>query len=512
MRFVTWLLCLAGGYACRDARELPESFVFGTSTSGFQVEMGCPTLGTPPCADPRSDWYQFVTSTVTLARTNNFLSGDQPELGPGFYELFPADLDRVQAMGLTGFRMSIEWSRIFPESTVGISGHESLEAIASKEGLAYYHRLFEALRTRGITPLVTLNHYTLPVWMHDAVGCNRNLDRCSPRGWLEPNIVREIAKYSGFVAREFGSDVDTWATLNEPLAVLIPGYVLPTRDRTNPPAQALRTREATTVLSNLIEAHARMVDAIRENDVVDADGDGAASFVGIVYPIAPFQPLDPNSALDRLAAKNLDYVYNELFLNAVLLGVLDEDADGTGERREDLVGRADYLGLNYYFTVTVKGEESSVLPEFSPLLTFEPFMLDTSGEEPNPRGLYDALQFVIRRYPRLPVIITENGTYAGPNERQERFLVEHMAWLLAAHRTLELDLRGYYWWSLMDNFEWNHGMSLKFGLFEVDSQDRSKPRIARPVQSMYARIVAERGLPAEFLDRFPVPDALALTR
>ncbi len=511
MRSVPWLCLLGLASACRDSGELPEGFVFGTSTAGFQVEMGCPKLGTPPCADTRSDWYAFITSTVTLARSGNFLAGDPPESGPGFYELYEEDLDRVKAMGLTGFRMSIEWSRVFPESTVGTSDHEALRAIASPEGLDYYRRLFAALEARGITPLVTLNHYTLPVWMHDAVGCNRSLDRCSPRGWLEPNIVEEIAKYAGFVAREFGASVDTWATLNEPLAVLIPGYLLPSRDRTNPPAQTLRTREAKMVLSNLIEAHARMVDEVRAADTVDADGDGKAAFVGIVYPIAPFRPLDPSNPIDRIAAKNLFYVYNELFLNAVLLGVLDEALDGQGARREHLADRADFLGLNYYFSVTVKGEESSVLPDFSPLLTFDPFMIDTSGERTDPRGLFDALAFASQNYPGLPIIITENGTFDGPEDRQERFLAEHMSWLLAAQRTLDLDLRGFYWWSLMDNYEWNHGMGLRFGLFRVDPDDRTKTRTARPVQASYQRVVEERGLPSDLADRFPVPAALDLT-
>lgn len=493
--------------ACSERRELPEDFVFGTAVAGFQVDMGCPTVGSPPCEDLNSDWYQFITSTVTRARGTNHLAGDPPASGPGFYELYEGDLDRVRDLGLRGFRLSLEWSRVFPSSTAGVTEHEALRALASEEGLAYYHRLFRAMEARGIRPLVTLNHYTLPTWIHDAVGCNLNLDRCSPRGWLEPNIVEEIAKYAGFVAREFGGHVDTWATLNEPLAVLIPGYLLPTKDRTNPPAQTLRTREAKVVLEHLIEAHARMVDAVREHDRVDADGDGAATFVGIVYPIAPFRPLDPDDPLDRLAARNLAYIYNEAFLNAALLGILDDDLDGTGELRSDLAGRADFLGLNYYFSVKVKGEEASVLPDFSPLLTFDPFMLDTSGAEPDPEGLYEAFAFVSERYPKLPIIVTENGTYEGPNERQERFLVEHMAWLLAARRDLELDLRGFYWWSLMDNYEWNHGMGLKFGLFEVDPADGTKTRVARPVHGLYRRVVEHGGLPEDLRARFPVSGA-----
>lgn len=107
---------------------------------------------------------------------------------------------------------------------------------------------------------------------------------------------------------------------------------------------------------------------------------------------------------------------------------------------------------------------------------------------------------------------TEDGTYEGPDQRQERFLVEHMSWLLAAKRTLELELRGFYWWSLMDNYEWNHGMGLKFGLFRVDPDDRAKLRSARPVQGLYQRIVEHGGLPEDSSQTFPVPEALDLGR
>src|SRR5262249_1427338 len=160
--------------------------------------------------------------------------------------------------------------------------------------IAHYHDVLKALRSRGLTPLVTLNHYTLPTWIHDGVGCHKNLGTCSPRGWLDKDrTVKEIAKYAGFVAKEFGGEVDLWAAENEPFAVILSGYLFPTADRTNPPAVLLHFPETKQVMTSMIYGHARMYDAIKANDTVDVDGDGKPSFVGLVYSMVPFQAADP---------------------------------------------------------------------------------------------------------------------------------------------------------------------------------------------------------------------------
>lgn len=478
------LLFAAAG--CSDP-EFPDDFVFGTAVAGFQVDMGCPTLPAAECEDPHSDWYAFITSTVAIARSGNFLRGDPPSSGPGFYETYEADLDRAQSLGLTGFRFSIEWSRIFPSSTVGIEGHEALSAIASQPALEYYRAQLRAMKERGLTPLVTLNHYTLPSWLHDAVGCNLDLDRCSPRGWLEPYAVAEIAKYAGFVARELGGEIDTWATENEPLAVVLPGYLLPSMTRTNPPAVSLRINEAKTVIFNLIAAHARMYDAVKAED--------PTARVGIVYNVAPVAPKDPSRALDLRAASNVYYLYNTLFLDAVLKGVLDDDLDGKGELDAALANRCDYLGVNYYTRVTLSGEEDSLFPEFSPLATFNPLTL-TQGE-PYAAGMYEAVMAIKEKYPELPMIITENGADSAMYD-SSLFLEQHLAQLVRAMAD-GAKVEGYYWWSLIDNYEWNHGMHMKFGLYGIDPTDPLKARTEKPVAATYRRIVSERkvGMKAE---------------
>ena len=215
----------------------------------------------------------------------------------------------------------------------------------------------------------------------------------------------------------------------------------------------------------------------------------------------PVLPKDAERGLDRLAAKNIFYLYNEVFLDAVILGNLDHDADGVAERRDDLVGRSDYLGLNYYTAATVVGERESFADAFSPLLTLNPFELEQG--QPFARGIYDMLLYVRDRYD-LPVYVTENGTYPELGAGQEAFLAEHLQWVLRAVHRDEVDVRGYFWWSLTDNYEWNHGMALRFGLYEIDTADPMKKRTRRPVGDTFGAIGASREISAELAERFPI--------
>jgi beta-galactosidase len=466
-------LMLACAIGCSSS-GFPEDFHFGAATAGFQIEMGCPTIPPEQCEDRASDWYAFVTSTVTQSRGSNHLAGDPPTFGPGWYELFEEDLDRAEALGLTMFRFSFEWSRLFPER-----GRVSAAAIE------YYHRQIGAIRARGMTPFATLHHYTLPSWIHDAVGCNTDLARCSPKGWLEPTIVDELASYAGFVATEFGPDIDMWATQNEPFAVLLPGYIFPNAARTNPPAVSFELDAAQVVLQNMIDAHARMADAVHAAD--------PGAEVGLVYAYAPIHPKDPSNRLDERAAGNLTHLFNDVFLDAVLLGKLDTPPlDRATVDRSDYLGRTDFLGVNYYTRAVVEGEEDSLFPGFSPLATFDPLTLQQG--EVYPEGMYETLMALTERYPGVPLLVSENGVDVGLHQDTGDFLVRHLA---ALRRAMDegADVRGYLWWSLMDNYEWNHGMNLKFGLYAVDPRDPTKARVARPIAETYREIIATRRLP-----------------
>src|SRR5262249_36537379 len=154
--------------------------------------------------DRASDWYQWITTKRILDNPILFMSKDPPAAGPGFYELYEKDLDLAAGEGETqlgnrALRLSIEWGRVFPRPTFDLNDHASLKAIASADGLAFYHRLFAAMKQRGLRPFVTVNHYSLPIWIHDGNLCNQGFDQCvaaGKAGWGDPNrgrIVNEIA-------------------------------------------------------------------------------------------------------------------------------------------------------------------------------------------------------------------------------------------------------------------------------------------------------------------------------
>ncbi|MBS1117954.1 MAG: putative glycoside hydrolase family protein [Deltaproteobacteria bacterium] len=508
--FASWVatvVALAGCNSEPSAIALPEGFLIGTSTAGFQVDMGCPTLPASQCVDANSDWYQFVTSPDTIALSHTHLVGEDPAVvGPGHWELYEHDFDLAQADGHTVFRMSLEWSRIFPTSTVGIEGFDPLHAIANPDALAHYHAVFAALRARGLEPYVTLNHYSLPSWIHDGLGCTLDFDHCTARGWADPaTIVPEIAKYAGFVAREFGGEVDLWATENEPFAIVLPGYVMPSETRSNPPAQNLLPAAAKIVFNALIDAHARMYDAIHAADTVDASGHGVAANVGLVYAMAPVAPQDPSNPKDVKAAENVFYLWNMAFLNAVVGGVLDANLDGNGVPRADLANRMDHLGINYYVRPTIQGTDGPVLPDLSPLTTFNPFTL--TQDQVYPRGMYELVMFVHEQFD-LPMFITENDGQAIPRgdvDAEQGALVETLQWLARAANE-GADVRGYMYWSLIDNYEWNHGTTLPFGLYQVDPHDPQKTRVPRPTAQLLARIAKGHAIAGDLVGRYPIGD------
>jgi beta-galactosidase len=465
--------------------RFPASFVFGAATAGFQVEMGCPTMARADCDDRNSDWYVFTTATETVSSAGAHLSGQDPAVvGPGFWELYPDDIRRAkEELYHQGMRLSLEWSRIFPTATDGIEGYDALKGVANTAALTRYHAIFAELKKRGLRPLVTLYHYALPAWIHDAKGCHVNYATCTLKGWVDKaRTVREAAKYAEFCAREFGAEVDWWATVNEPLQNMVFGYLQPQAARSHPPAVLLQQKDAKAVFHALIDAHARMYDAVKQYDTVDADGDGAASYVGVVYPLVPIEPAGP---LDTQAATNLDYLWNRAYLNAVTLGHFDENLDGTTVLREDLVNRMDYVGVNWYGGLRVTGWPGSFLPDLSPLFTVNPL---TMVETPNqPDKLAGFLRYVNVELGRA-VIMTENGTAVpADDDTGPRFIVRNLK-ALAEAIAAGADVRGYFYWTLMDNYEWNHGMDIRMGLYAVSKDDPMKLRTPRKSVGVYGSV------------------------
>jgi len=476
--------------ATNPEATFPKTFLWGTSVAGFQVDGGCLTLPEAQCEDPHSDWYQWVTDPAILFDGATHVTGEPLMHGPGMRELYKEDLARAKGeLGHNAIRLSIEWSRLFPHAAAESARTvDELASQANPEAVAYYRALFDEIARLGLTPLVTLNHYTLPLWIHDGKACHQDLAGCKDRGWLDgPRIIPAIALYAGYCARTFGDRVDLWGTLNEPFANALAGYILPTEQRSHPPGVTLEIKEGIDVILNQIVAHARMADAVRAEDSRDADGDGKAAQVGVIVNIASFVPADPEDPKGPEAARHLGWVHNEIFLEGVATGRLDGNIDGVLDpAREDLVGRLDWIGINYYTRISVSYFPAGFAPGY-PWLDAMPG-LDGGFFQLYPEGLYDALALVNRF--GLPMIITENGTPNLTSNSGDDFLLPHLRQLARA-RAEGMPVEGYFFWTLVDNYEWNLGMSLDLGLYALDLD--TKARTLRPIGEKYRDVVHDRG-------------------
>ncbi len=456
----------------------PEGFLFGAAIAGFQVDPGCPTLPASQCEDDASDWYQWVTDPDLIDESGLYLSGQPLSDGPGHWELWESDLDlAADELRADALRFSVEWSRLFPTDAESAQTVEDLYDHVDETALVWYHAYLGGLAARGVEPLVTLNHYTLPLWVHDGKACHEDPDTCAPSGWLDgERMERLIALYAGFCAREFGDQVTWWLTLNEPYGVVLPGFVIQDSSRTNPPG-IQDVDHALSVFRHMARAHAAMADAVRAED--------ADAMVGIVANVPIPEPDDPDDPLDVQGAEHMDYFYNTLFLEAFVEGRFDDDLDGELDSTDpDITGRTDFIGLNHYNVVPVIGL-SAPLPFLGgyPVLDFLPAGLD-SLEELGSLQLDDAIDRV-EPY-GLPIIITENG-YRDPDaDTVDAWFTPNIDQL--RERTARTDIRGYMYWSLIDNYEWNLGTDWRFGLYAVDTD--TKERTLRGVGAAFAEVAA----------------------
>ncbi|MDW8282883.1 MAG: glycoside hydrolase family 1 protein [Myxococcales bacterium] len=448
----------------------PRDFLFGAATAGHQIERAQP-----------SDWTAFEQEVMRTGRFGTLGTG-RPKPGhihdlgrwpdevrrakTNHDALYAQDLALAAQMGHNAYRFSLEWARLFPK--------EQMEE-ADPQGVAYYHGLLDAMERAGLTPSATLFHFASPQWLWQ--------ERGGRRGWERDDALRHFERYLRAVAKHFGGRISHYCTLNEPMVYVYNGYlegVFPPGERRGDPSQVAG------VVAQLLRAHALAYRILKE----DASRRGRSIAVGFTQHTRAFHPYRNWAPLDRLTASLIEQAFIWDFVDAVHTGTLR--MTGTQQRQEipGLKGTQDYLGINYYGRFYVK---TSILHP----LRFEILMHDPDDpSEPRsdlgwaeyPRGLLEVLAEAQRRY-QLPLYVLENGVAdaADDDRRRQRYLVAHLRELWLA-RQRGIDVRGYFHWSLIDNFEWAEGFGPRFGLIRVDYQDGFR-RVPRPSADLYRRII-----------------------
>ena len=443
-----------------DGTQFPPGFLFGAATSAYQIEGSPLADGAGP-----SIWHRF---SHTRGMTHAGATGD---VACDHYRDPERDVALMRELGLQAYRFSIAWGRVFPSGTGALNAR----------GLAFYDRLVDLLLAAGIQPSVTLYHWDLPAALDDR------------GGWLNPDIAHWFADYASAVYRALDDRVQHWTTLNEPWVVADGGYLYGTL------APGHRNLfEAPLASHHLLRAHAAAVRAYR------AEGKHR---IGLVVNLEP-KVAASESPEDLAAARRADAYMNRQYLDPVFLGRHPEELrEIFGEawpefpqrELESLREPIDHLGINYY-TRGVTRDDPEQWPLRASTVPQAGHVYTETGWEVFPSAFSEVLCQVRDRYGNVPLYVTENGAAFPdpPSAAQGRvrdpqrveYLRSHLLAVLDAIRQ-GVDLRGYYAWSLLDNLEWNHGFSKRFGLCHVDyaTQQRTLKDSAR----FYARVIASHG-------------------
>ena len=493
-------VCAADAGPGSFAIDTDAGFLFGTATAAFQVEGGI----------HGADFWQWTEVPLDGGSCTKILHCDDPDDGDDDYDQYAQDLALAKALGTNAYRFSIEWSRIEPA-----------EGEYDPTAIAHYHALLAACAANGLTPLVTLEHYTLPIWLHGvAPGKSGASDADWLGGWRgfpgeaagpSAKVVQAYGKFAGDMAKEYGGEVDLWVTLNEPMVLAAAAYV----GGTFPPGATLHLTDARNALVNQAYANAAAYDAIHGNDLVAARPGGPPALAGIAKNMPVFLP-DPSSdpAQAAAAAQQMDYVFNWLFLNAVVDGNLDTHMDGSYSHPGDpegegtaiaaLAGRADFIGVNYYTTEVVTPIAGGLPDAQGSALTLPGLPMENpdpnvphsdppASEQIYPQGMHDELMAVSGKFPQLPIYVTENGVADAKDVLRAPFVVHHIQAMQQAMAE-GADVRGYFHWALMDNFEWAYGFAPRYGLYRVDYTSPQKSRTITMGAKAYQAIIAAQGV------------------
>jgi len=427
--------------------HFPADFQWGVATAAHQVEGNNQT----------NDWWTWEQQQGRIKE------GHTSGLACDWWENAEADFDRAADLGLSTLRLSVEWARVEPRP-----------GAFDEHAIARYVEMLQGLRERGIEPMVTLHHFSSPRWLADQ------------GGWENPETVSLFARYVRKVVQPLSTTCDLWCTINEPNVYAVEGYL----DGIFPPGKS-DLKSALRVLRNMLRAHAaayRAIHDIQKN-----------ARVGLAHNMRIFDPANPRSLLDRRVARVLDRFYNQAILTALVKGwwVVPVGFGPAWKLRRTL----DWVGLNYYTRDLVAFDRG--LPESlygRRIHSSDAEMLDGNYGEFYPEGMYRCIHRLASL--KLPIFVTENGIPDEDDDQRPRYMLSHLHQMWRALQD-NCPVHGYYHWTLVDNFEWAEGWTLRFGLIALDR--RTQTRSLRKSARLYREITGVNAITTPLIDSY-APD------
>lgn len=431
--------------------HFPEGFRWGISVSAYQVEGD----------DTNAQWHRWEETGHVVP------AGGRSGLACDWWCHAERDFDLAQSLGLNAMCLTIEWSRVEPRP-----GEWDVAAVAR------YREMLQGQRERGIEPLVTLHHFSHPLWFEDR------------GGFLSSDAVERFERWAAFAVEQFGDLCDFWCTMNEPNVYSVFGYQL----GVFPPGRRGDLRGTIRVQATMARAHAAAYRAIHRAQ--------PNARVGWAHLFNLFDPKRPGHPLDRFVAAVSDRSFNAFFPRALRTGqALFPFNLFAGDLRE-VRGAYDYVGIDVYARDVMSFDLGNPTELFGRRQPAPGALLGDGGmDSPHGEVYPQGIARVVRRVAALgkPIYVTENGVADAADRLRPWVLVEAAR---AMHEVLEegYDLRGYYHWTLADNFEWNLGWTLRFGLAELDIA--TQERTLRPSGRLYAEMAHANALTPEMVERY----------
>ena len=442
----------------------PNDFIWGAATASYQIEGAWKEDG-----KGESIWDHFSHQPYRI------LNGDTGDVACDHYHHMHQDVELMKDLGLKSYRFSINWPRILPK---GIGKVEP-------RGLDFYDRLVDRLLEANISPLATLNHWDFPQALQNK------------GGWPNRDSVNWFTEYARIVFERLGDRVSYWATHNEPFVIAMMGYGF----GSFAPGIASYP-QALQATHHLHMAHGQTVQLYREM--------GLEGQIGIVLNLATFKP-KTNQPEDIAAAARMEDSFNNLYLDPIFKGrypkgfmtwIGDSAPKIENGDMAAINQPIDFLGVNFYFGQIVKFSPHGYLKIQSEQIKDPGWGMTSKGWGICPSQLTELLIHLKKNYNNLPIFITENGTALGEPADETGYVNDQgrinylRAHFQAAHNAIQqgVDLKGYYVWSLMDNFEWAEGYDLRFGLIHVDFDDPERKRTPKASFDWYRDFIKMNGL------------------